>query len=442
MNKSELKLFLRSKNKGLILAPGYRLSLKDSFKNLCLVSPTGSGKTTRFVVGNILQCSDNVVVTDPSGELFKLTSGHMQKRGYKVQVLAPDDPDHSARFNPLHRFQSDQELKQVATTLGLNSAGKGDAFWITSAINIMFICLTALSNMKNDSVKNLANLRWMLNNYGVDGENIKKFMSNYLDEKGFAEYKAFCAQDSKVIASILSSARAALDLWSDPEIGRLTATDNIDLESLRDGKTIIYIIIPEHKIKYFSLVANLFYSACFEFCMKTPGQPVFFFLDEFGNLGKINNFEGISTVLRKKECSLNVILQELSQLEAIYGKHAAKAIYSGGCANKLFYSGLDLETCQYIEKSLGTITKYDTTFGGFPAMDKRAQTIASPLLSADKIRMLSKNEGILLSGSELPVKIKMPAFFQYKPWLKLSQTKPVKLDYDYSGEKVEFIDLH
>ena len=225
--------------------------------------PTGSGKTSRYIIPNILNCCGSAVVTDPAGELFRLTSGYMQERGYKIQVLAPDDPDHSARFNPLKRFQTAQELKQLATTLGHNSAGKADPFWTTTAINIIYICLSALANVEDENLKNLANVRWLLNNYGVDGENIKGFMSNYLDDKSFAEYKAFCAQDSKVIASILSSARAALDLWSDPEICRLTASDNIDLASLRDGKTIIYIIIPENKISYFGLVANLFYSACF-----------------------------------------------------------------------------------------------------------------------------------------------------------------------------------
>jgi type IV secretion system protein VirD4 len=438
MNKVEMRLYLRKKNKGLIFSPHHRLSLDQSFKNLGLIAPTGSGKTTRFVIPNILNCAGSVVVTDPSGEIFKLTSGHMQKRGYKIQILNPANPSQSLRFNPLKRFNTQQKLKQIATTLGMNNAGK-EPYWNISAVNIIYICLLALNSYPDKKYVHIGNIRKLLNNYGVNGEGIKDFMTQFLDDSNFDEFKSFFSKDSKLIGSILSTAEAALDIWSDPEIVRLTSSDNISIESLRNEKTIIYIMIPEHKIKYFSLLVNLFYSACFEYCLeKSDGLPVFFFLDEFGNLGKINNFASIATTLRKKKCSINIILQELSQLEAIYGKSEAKAIFSGGMANKLFLSGLDLESCTYLEKILGTITQYDTVFGGF---SEKVQTIARPLLTLDKIRMLDESKGILISGRQLPIKIKMPAFFQCKAWHKLTQEKPADLNFNYSDEKVNFIDL-
>jgi type IV secretion system protein VirD4 len=438
MNQIELKLYLHKKNKGLVLSPRHRLSLNQSFKNLGLIAPTGSGKTTRFVIPNILNCVGSVVVTDPSGEIFKITSGHMKKRGYKIQVLNPANPQKSLRFNPLKRFSTQQKLKQIATTLGMNNAGK-DPFWNLSAVNIIYICLLALTNYPDKKFSHIRNVRNLLNNYGVNGEGINGFMSQYLDKSNFSEYKSFISKDSKLTGSILSLAEASLDLWSDPEIVRLTSSDNIDIEALRKEKTIIYIIVPEHKIKYFSLLVNFFYSACFEYCLENlKGLPVFFFLDEFGNLGKINNFSSIATTLRKKNCSINIILQELSQLEAIYGKSEAKAIFSGGMANKLFLSGLDLESCTYLEKVLGTITQYDTVFGGFT---EKAQTISRPLLSSDKIRMLDNSKGVLISGRQLPIKIKMPAFFNHKAWHKLTQKKSVDLNFDYSKKKVNFLDL-
>jgi hypothetical protein len=167
MNRFELKTYLHPKNTGLILSPQYRLSLNQSFKNLGLVAPTGSGKTTRYVIPNILNCQGNIVVTDPSGEIYQLTSGYMRSRGYKIQVLQPADPAHCLRFNPLFRFRSQQELKQIATTLGQHNAGK-DPFWTTSAI-----CLSALVNVPDKSFVHLGNVRWLLNNYGVHGEGIE-----------------------------------------------------------------------------------------------------------------------------------------------------------------------------------------------------------------------------------------------------------------------------
>ena len=94
-------------------------------------------------------------------------------------------------------------------------------------------------------------------------------MQQNLSDLAWPEYKAFLSQDTKIMTSILSSARAALDLWSDPDIIKLTATNTIDLEALRKEKTIIYVIVPEHLVKYFSIIINLFYSACFEYCLQS-----------------------------------------------------------------------------------------------------------------------------------------------------------------------------
>ncbi len=368
MNWAELRIFFKEENKGLVLAPNHRLSLKESYNNLGLVAPTGTGKTTKFVIPNILLCEGSVIVTDPSGEIFKATSGHMKDRGYNIRVFNPSDPLKSLRFNRLKYAGTKQQLRQLATTLCNNNTGS-DPFWQIMTINIIYVCLCALLNYPIKDFFHLGNIRWLLNHFGAAGEGVEDFMTNYLDKSTFSEYKAFIAQDFKVIASILSSARAALDLWSDPDIVRVTASDSIGIENLRKEKTIIYIIVPEHQVRYFSILINLFYSACFEFCLENPGDkkgdlPVFFFLDEFGNLGRIYNFASIATTLRKRRCSINIIMQELSQLEAIYGRNEARAMFSGGMGNKLFYSGLDLETCTYLEKVLGSNTEYDTTWGG------------------------------------------------------------------------------
>lgn len=392
-----------------------------------MIAPTGSGKTTRFVIPNILNCSGSIVVTDPSGEIFEKTSGYLQSRRYHIRVLQPAKPEQSRKFNPLRRCQSQTELKRIATTLGQNNTGK-DPFWTTGAINIIYICLCALVNTQDETRIHLGGVRRLLNDFGVNGEGVNDFMIKYLNEAEFAEYKAFLSQDGKVIASVLSSARAALDLWSDPEIVRLTASDNIDLENLRHEKTVIYIIIPEHQIGYYSLLINLFYSACFEYILQDrrgmDGWPIFFFLDEFGNLGRVANFAAIATTLRKRRCSVNIILQELSQLEAVYSKSEAKAIFSGGMGNKLFFSGLDLDTCTYLERVLGKNTERESADGEI----KSARAVAKSLLSVDEIRMLKETEGILISGAKKPIKIKMPTYFNFKPWHRMTKKCKSTLD--------------
>lgn len=426
------RYYFNRRNKGLVLSNRYRMSLKDSYTNLCLVAPTGSGKTTRFCVINILKSSGSLVCTDPSGELFRLTSGHMKDRGYKIQVLQPSDLSHSLRFNPMEYYRTPQEIRQLATILGFNGAGdKTDPFWRITAINIIYICLSALAGMKDDKYKNLGNLRWLLNHLGGVEDGVNDYMAKYLDDATFAEYKAFLAQDSKVIASILSSARACLDLWSDPDVVKLSATNSIDISALHDQKTIIYIIIPEHEIVYFSLLANLFYSACFKYCLQhSEGNPVFFMMDEFGNMGNINRFSSISTTLRKRNCSISIILQDLSQLEAIYGKEGL-VIYSGGMNNKLFFSGLDLKACSYLEQVLGSSTEFEK--------EEDSRLVRKPLLTVDQIRRLKKTKAVLISGRYRPVKFRMKPFYRIPYLNHLTKKKPAAIEVDYSNEKVEFI---
>lgn len=447
MSRKETAAFLSPRHSGLALSPALRLSQDASFRNLALIAPTGSGKTTRYVIPNLLQLAGSAVVTDPSGEIYRTTSGFLARQGFRIQVLQPAEVERSLRFNPLACFRSEQELRRLAGVLAEGSAG-ADPFWTIGATNILALVLRALVASANSRYENLANARWLLNHIAAERGGVSRFMAAHLDELGFAEFKAFLAQDEKVIASILSAARAALDLWSDPDIARLTATHSIDIAGLRERPTVIYLIVPEHKIRYFSVILNLFYSACFEHCLSHWDErsgaanaallPVSFFLDEFGNLGRINDFASVITTLRKRRCSVSLILQEKAQLEALYGRLDAQTIFSGGCGNKLFFPGLDQETCEYLERALGQNTVYDTYYAG---VSERARVMGTPLLRADEIRMLADGQAILLSGNERPVLFAMPPYYALETLLARSQVPPAPLPAHGSANTVAYLPL-
>ena len=157
----------------------------------------------------------------------------------------------------------------------------------------------------------------------------------------------------------------------------------------------IYLIVPEHKIRYFSVILNLFYSACFEHCLshwdeRSPERTHVCCRSRSSSTssatsGGSTTSRRLITTLRKRRCSVSLILQEKAQLEALYGRLDAQTIFSGGCGNKLFFPGLDQETCEYLERALGQNTVYDTYYAG---VSEHARVMGKPLLRADEIRML------------------------------------------------------
>jgi type IV secretion system protein VirD4 len=427
MTRRERKRLLGEKShRGLVFGPGQRLSWEESFRNALVAAPTGSGKTTRIIIPNVLLAEGSVVVTDPSGEVYRATSGYMAERGFVVKVFKPEAPDESLAFDPVAYFARRGELGRLAEILALSGSSADEVFWVQRAAALLEILLQALVRTEDPRQAHLGNLWRLVNRFGTEGEGVSDFVCRYGDPDTLTAFASFVCQDGRTLANMVSSALAGTDLWKNPAVRAVTAADTLGIERLREEKTVLYLIVSEEKVRQYGLLLNLIYTACFEHCIRHGDAPlpVLFLLEEFAHIGRIDNFPALIATLRRRRCATAVILQDPAQLETLYGRSGARTIIAGGCANKVFFGGTDAEAARYVEESLGSETAWETFYGG---ADERARAVGKPLLRRDELRMLCKELAVVLIGEERPALLKLPGYFKVPEWRAAAGRPPLLL---------------
>ena len=402
-------------NDGLVVDGVNRMNKKSSFQHIGIVGPTGCGKTTTFTIPNVLSLKDSMVITDPSGEIYSITAEHLRKKKFNVRYIDVSRPKKSFKFNPLSRVNTHSEIKEVASTLvdySLKKRGEsgGDPFWTDTAKTLLNLILRIVKEHPKLECRNLEQAHRMLIMLIIfESKKFNKIVENYAvssgDQKTPQELISFIGQTPpKTKMSIVATAKTALESFADPTMCELTQTDNIRFEDLRDihsqHPTVIFLIVPEDEINNYGFLLNLFYTQIFKFCASQSEnvRPVFFLLDEFANLGRIPNFENTITTLRKRKCSISLIVQDIDQIEGVYGKGGESVIFQSSCQNKLFFSGLGLQSCQFVERILGRET--------IVVSEEREQRAGRSLMNADEVRRMEQDEVIFISGNKRPLLLK------------------------------------
>lgn len=444
------KLFSSSNNGLLIDGYKHRLSLKDSFNHLALISRTGGGKTTSYVIPNILKLANqkcSMLITDISGELYNKTSGYLSDKGFKVYVLNPEDLSESIYYNPLYYATDSSKIDDLVNILvssskekqSLSGGGNND-FWDNGAKSLISILIKILMATRDHKYINLANVRYMLNNYGSDGEALFGLVEKYADDKTYHEFRGFIKGNPQTTLSIVSNANVALSpIGINKNLEKLTANHTINFEKLREEKSVIYIKVPEQKQTQYRFLLNIFYHQFFSQMMeKLPSKkdlPTFALLDEFGNMN-LPNFETTITTVRKYNISISIILQNIMQLENKYGKANAETILNGGIASKLFFSGADLPTTEMLSKLLGTKEGLKTNFDGTPYI----QDI--DVMKSSDIRTMKDDEALFIMANKLPAKLKIKPYYKDFILNQFTKKKAYKLQHSTNDIEVEYIDLY
>lgn len=450
MKSYDKNQLLSKTHKGVLLdGQNHRLSLQDSYTHLALISRTGGGKTTSYVLPNILKLSQektSMVITDISGELYEKTSGHLDKQGYKIYVLNPEDLNESIGYNPLYYATDSSKIDELAQILiksskQQSSLGGADnsEFWEAGAKSLISILMKLLISIGDHKHINLANLRYLINNYGSDGEALHHLVENFATDKTYHEFRGFIKGNPQTILSMVSTANVALSpIGINDNLEKLTSSHTINFSKFREEKSVLYIKIPEQKQTQYRFLLNIFYHQFFSEMMSkrptTKDLPVFCLLDEFGNMN-LPNFETTITTVRKYKISVSIILQNIKQLENKYGKANAEIILDGGIASKLFYSGADLPTTEMLSRILGTYEYIKTDIDG------KLYIKEDFVMKPSDIRTMPDDEALFIMSNKMPVKLKIKPYYEDFRFNRFTKEKPYVIHSNVSNTAIEYIDL-
>ena len=386
-------------------------------KNVLVVGGSGSGKTRFWLKPNLLQCHSSYVVTDPKGSIVVECGNALLKNGYKVKILNTINFKKSMHYNPFAYVHSEKDILKLVTTLMTNTKGEGsggDPFWEKSERLLLTALIAYLHYEAPVEEQNFATLLEMLNTMQVleDDEEYQNPVDLLFEElakkkpNSFAgrQYKLYKLAAGKTAKSILISCGARLAPFDIQELRDLTMYDELQLDTLGDKKTALFLIMSDTD-STFNFLISMVYTQLFNLlCDKADDVyggklPIHVrcLIDECANIGQIPNLEKLVATIRSREISACLVLQARSQLKAIYKDNADTIV--GNMDSQIFLGGSEPTTLKDLSEILGreTIDAFNTsdTRGNSPSYGTTFQKMGHELLSRDELAVLDGGKCIL-----------------------------------------------
>ncbi len=386
-------------------------------KNVLVVGGSGSGKTRFWLKPNLLQCHSSYVVTDPKSTILLECGNVMLKNGYKVKILNTINFKKSMHYNPCAYVHSEKDILKLVTTLMTNTKGEGsggDPFWEKSERLLLTALIAYLHYEAPVEEQNFATLLEMLNTMQVleDDEEYQNPVDLLFEElakkkpNSFAgrQYKLYKLAAGKTAKSILISCGARLAPFDIQELRDLTMYDELQLDTLGDKKTALFLIMSDTD-STFNFLISMVYTQLFNLlCDKADDVyggklPIHVrcLIDEAANIGQIPNLEKLVATIRSREISACLVLQARSQLKAIYKDNADTIV--GNMDSQIFLGGSEPTTLKDLSEMLGkeTIDAFNTsdTRGNSPSYGTTFQKMGHELLSRDELAVLDGGKCIL-----------------------------------------------
>ena len=387
-------------------------------KNVLVIGGSGSGKTRFFVKPNLMQMHSSYVVTDPKGTVLIECGKILAKGGYRIKILNTINFRKSMHYNPFAYLRSEKDILKLVNTIIVNTKGEGgkssEDFWVKAEKLYYTALIGYIYYEAPEEEKNFTTLLDMINASEAreDDEDFKNpvdLMFDRLEEKDpehFAvkQYRKYKLAAGKTAKSILISCGARLAPFDIKELRELMETDELELDTLGDRKSVLFVIISDTDDTFNFIVAMMYTQLFNLLCDKADDVyggrlPVHVrcLLDEVANIGQIPKLEKLIATIRSREISACLILQAQSQLKAIYKDNADTIV--GNCDTTLFLGGKEKTTLKEMSELLGkeTIDLYNTSEnrGREKTCGLNYQKLGKELMSQDEIAVMDGGKCIL-----------------------------------------------
>lgn len=386
-------------------------------KNVLIVGGSGSGKTRFWIKPNLLQMHSSYVLTDPKGTTILEVGNAFVQKGYRIKVFNTINFKKSMHYNPLAYVHSEKDILKLVTALMTNTKGEGqggDPFWDKAERLLLVALIAYLHEEAPTEEQNFATLLEMLNTMQVSEEdesyqNPVDLLFEQLEKRkpnSFAgrQYRLYKLAAGKTAKSILISCGARLAPFDIQELREITAYDELELDTLGDRKTVLFLIMSDTD-STFNFLISMVYTQLFNLlCDKADDVyggrlPIHVrcLIDECANIGQIPNLEKLAATIRSREISACLVLQARSQLKALYKDNADTII--GNMDSQIFLGGSEPSTLKELSEMLGkeTIDQYNTsdTRGNSPSYGTTYQKLGHELMSRDELAVLDGGKCIL-----------------------------------------------
>lgn len=419
----------RDKNSNIILSQHISMGLDGRRHkrnlNVIVVGGSGAGKTRGYVLPNIMECNCSYIIADPKGEILRKTGGLLEKEGYEICVLNLVDLEKSDCYNPIAYLRSGHDALKLVTNLIKNTNEKGqkssDPFWDKSEAAILQAFILYLLHEAPASEQNFSTVMYMIENAAAseEDESYKSPVDLLFDDLerknpehiALKMYKVFKQAAGKTAKSILVSTAVRLAAFNLPEIARVTEKDEMFLNTIGNRKKAVFAVISDNDTSL-NFIVSMLYSQAFQELYHEADRnggrlPVHVrvMMDEFANVALPENFEKVLATCRGREISINIIIQNMAQIKAMFRDSWENL--TGNCDTYIYLGGNESTSHEYISKSLGKETvdvkTRGVTHGRNGSSSNNFQSVGRELLTPDEVRMIDNNYEVVIIRGERAV---------------------------------------